>query len=57
MDKSKISPEILAKILREHAEMLSHLSHAPETMSTEEWKTWSAKKKEILSKIKKIDVD
>ena len=54
MDKSKITPELLTKILREHSEMLSVLKLANGNMSSIEWKEWIDKKTEIISKIQKI---
>ncbi|MCZ8238673.1 MAG: hypothetical protein O9346_16310 [Leptospiraceae bacterium] len=55
MDKSKITPELLTKILREHSEMLSVLKLANGNMSSIEWKEWIDKKTEIISKIQKIE--
>lgn len=57
MDKSKITPELLTKILREHSEMLSVLKLANGNMSPVEWKEWVDKKNEIISKIQKIETN
>lgn len=55
MDKSKITPELLAKILREHSDMLSLLNYAPMDGSGDEYKSWLEKRDSLVSKIKKID--
>jgi|JI9StandDraft_1071089.scaffolds.fasta_scaffold295298_2 hypothetical protein len=55
MDKSKITPEMLTKILREHSEMLSVLKLADKSLSEIEWKEWFEKKDIVLSKVQKIE--
>ncbi|MCC5814511.1 MAG: hypothetical protein JJT78_07130 [Leptospira sp.] len=55
MEKNKISPELQAKILREHAEMLTLLKYAPQDSSSEDYKEWLGKRDNIISKIQKIE--
>lgn len=57
MDKNKITPELQAKILREHAEMLSLLKYAPKDNSSGDYMEWLGKRDELVSKIQKIEAN
>ncbi len=54
MEKSKLTPEGITKLLREHAELLSLIQYAPEPGSaSEDYEKWWEKRKSLLEKIQK----
>ncbi len=49
--QTRISPEMLTKILREHKDMLALISSYPE--NSESLNDWKIKRKEVLEKVQK----
>lgn len=55
MDKSKMTAEQWAKLLREHADMLTLIQDAPKKNDSDEYERWLERRETLLSKIKRFE--